>query len=466
MVLSTALMDQTSPGIADIVSRLSSDPRFLPEIFETLRDGVVVIDDKGFIRLFNRAAEEMTGYRKREVIGRDCAVLQCAACVHADEAGGQTDRETERFSVIRDRGCTMRTADGRPLQVVVNAFVLRGADGEPLGTVESLSDVTSLQSKELELQDLKEELSQDYWFMGLLGKSPVMQRLYEHVRNAAASEAPVLIIGESGSGKNLVARAIHKLSRRKDGPLLEMNCASLNEQLLESELFGHKKGAFTGAVSDRAGRFEAAHQGSFFLDEIGDMPLAMQVKLLRVLEEREVERVGDHTPIRVDIRLLSATNKDLNTLLQSGKFREDLLYRINSITIKVPPLRERLEDIPLIAMHYLRKISAVNNKEIRSISPAAMARLRTFPWPGNVRRLINALEHAAATCKGDSIDLRDLPDYLVFDSRRSAAEGSTNQDEIRSVLSLYKGSRTLAAKHLGISRVTLWKRLKAIGEEG
>ncbi len=458
-------MDQTSPGIADIVGRLSSDPRFLPEIFETLRDGIVVIDDKGFIRLFNRAAEEMTGYRKHEVVGRDCAVLQCAACIHADEAVSRTDRETERFSVIRNRGCTMRSADGRPLQLVVNAFVLLGAGGEAVGMVESLSDVTSLQSKELELQDLKEELSQDYWFMGLLGKSPVMQRLYEHVRNAAASEAPVLIIGESGSGKNLVARAIHKLSRRKDGPLIEMNCASLNEQLLESELFGHKKGAFTGAVSDRAGRFEAAHQGSFFLDEIGDMPMSMQVKLLRVLEEREVERVGDHTPIRVDIRLLSATNKSLNSLLQSGKFREDLLYRINSIIIKVPPLRERVEDIPLIAMHYLRKISAVNNKDIRSISPVAMERLKTFPWPGNVRRLINALEHAAATCKADSIDVQDLPDYLVYENRRSLAEGSTNQDEIRSVLALYKGSRTLAAKHLGISRVTLWKRLKAMGEE-
>jgi transcriptional regulator with PAS, ATPase and Fis domain len=275
----------------------------------------------------------------------------------------------------------------------------------------------------------------------------------------------VLIVGESGSGKNLVARAIHKLSRRKDGPLVEMNCASLNEQLMESELFGHKKGAFTGAVSDRAGRFEAAHQGSFFLDEIGDMPLSMQVKLLRVLEEREVERVGDHTPIRVDIRLLSATNKDLASLLQSGKFREDLLYRINSITIKVPPLRERLEDIPLIAMHYLRKISAVNGKDIRSISPAAMERLKAFPWPGNVRRLINTLEHAAATCKSDAVDVQDLPDYLFYESRKSVAEAPINRDEIRSVLSLYKGSRTLAAKHLGISRVTLWKRLKAMGEE-
>ncbi|MHB8834091.1 MAG: sigma-54 interaction domain-containing protein [Candidatus Methylomirabilia bacterium] len=458
-------MNQTSPETADIVARLSSDPQFLPELFETMRDGVVVIDGKGFIRLFNRAAEEMTGFRKSEVIGRDCAVLQCAACIFTDEESGQADREAERFSVIRNQGCTMRSADGRPLQLIVNALVLRDTGGEAVGMVESLSDVTPLQRKELELQDLKEELSQDYWFMGLLGRSPVMQRLYEHVRNAAASEAAVLIIGESGAGKNLVARAIHKLSRRKDGPLLEMNCASLNEQLMESELFGHKKGAFTGAVSDRAGRFEAAHQGSFFLDEIGDMPLAMQVKLLRVLEEREVERVGDHTPIRVDIRLLSATNKDLNSLLQSGKFREDLLYRINSIIIKVPPLRERVEDIPLIAMHYLRKISAVNNKEIRSISPAAMERMKAFPWPGNVRRLINALEHAAAACKGDAIDVQDLPDYLVYENRRVLAEGSTNQDEIRSVLALYKGSRTLAAKHLGISRVTLWKRLKAIGED-
>jgi len=458
-------MDPTSPESTDIVGWLSSDVRLLPEIFETLRDGVVITDNKGYIRLFNRAAEEMTGYRRREVVGRDCAVLQCDGCIFMDEAGRRAERDGERFSVVRNRRCTMRSAAGRPLELIVNALVLRDAGGEAIGTVESLSDVTSLREQELELQDLKEELSQDYWFMGLLGKSPAMQRLYEHIRNAAASEAPVLIIGESGAGKNLVARAIHRLSRRKDGPLIEMNCASLNEQLLESELFGHKKGAFTGAVSDRAGRFEAAHQGSFFLDEIGDMPMSMQVKLLRVLEEREVERVGDHTPIRVDIRLLSATNKDLNSLLQSGRFREDLLYRINSIILKVPPLRERLEDIPLIAMHYLRKISAVNNKEIRSISPAAMERLTAFPWPGNVRRLINALEHAAATCKGDTVDVQDLPEYLVYDSRRSAAEGPINQDEIRSALSLYKGSRTLAAKHLGISRVTLWKRLKAMGEE-
>jgi transcriptional regulator with PAS, ATPase and Fis domain len=317
----------------------------------------------------------------------------------------------------------------------------------------------------MELQGLKQELRQEYWFMGLLGKSVPMQRLYEHIRNAATSEAPVLIYGESGAGKNLVAHALHKLSRRKDGPFIQMNCAALNEQLLESELFGHKKGAFTGAVSDRVGRFEAAHDGSIFLDEIGDMPMSMQVKLLRVLEEKVVERVGDHKPIPVNIRLISATNKDLTNLLQSGKFREDLLYRINSIIIKVPPLRERSDDIPLIAFHYLKKISTVNNKEIRSISPPAMEILINFPWPGNVRRLINALEHSAVTCKTDTIEASDLPDYLIYEKKSEGSESRIDQEKIRATLALYKGNKTLTAKDLGISRVTLWKKLKMLGME-
>jgi transcriptional regulator with PAS, ATPase and Fis domain len=328
-----------------------------------------------------------------------------------------------------------------------------------------MTDITSLYNKEMELQGLKQELRQEYWFMGLLGKSVPMQRLYEHIRNAATSEAPVLIYGESGAGKNLVAHALHKLSRRKEGPFVQMNCAALNEQLLESELFGHKKGAFTGAISDRIGRFEAAHDGSIFLDEIGDMPMSMQVKLLRVLEEKVVERVGDHKPIPVNIRLISATNKDLNSLIQSGKFREDLLYRINSIVIKVPPLRDRSDDIPLIAFHYLKKISSVNNKEIRSISPPAMEILINFPWPGNVRRLINALEHSAVTCKTDTIEATDLPDYLTYEKKAETGENRIDPEKIRATLALYKGNKTLAAKDLGISRVTLWKKLKILGLE-
>jgi transcriptional regulator with PAS, ATPase and Fis domain len=242
-----------------------------------------------------------------------------------------------------------------------------------------------------------------------------------------------------------------------------MNCSALNEHLLESELFGHRKGSFTGAVNDRMGRFEAAHNGSIFLDEIGDMPKIMQVKLLRVLEQKEVERVGDHRPITVNIRLISATNKDLNVLVGSDMFREDLLYRINTVLIKVPPLRTRVEDIPIIAFHYLKKISHVNNKNIRRINSEAMEVIISYSWPGNVRQLINAIEHSTITCKGDTIEVTDLPEYVFHGNNAEGNERTYNREMLRSALALYKGNRTLTAKHLGISRVTLWKKLKESG---
>ena len=446
-----------------MLDKLMKNPQFLPEVFETLRDGLMVVDNESNIVLFNRAAEEITGYRKEEVIGRKSSIFNCE--IEPNKAGGEADSQLKKFGATYNMECRIKSGDGRWVHLLKNVITLRDENDEIIGTVESMTDITSLYKKEMELQGLKQELRQEYWFMGLLGKSVPMQRLYEHIRNAAMSEAPVLIYGESGAGKNLVAQALHKLSRRKDGPFMQMNCAALNEQLLESELFGHKKGAFTGAVSDRTGRFEAAHGGSVFLDEIGDMPMSMQVKLLRVLEEKVVERVGDHRPIPVNIRLISATNKDLTNLIQSGKFREDLLYRINSVTIKVPSLRERSEDIPLIAFHYLKKISSVNNKEITSISPPAMEILINFPWPGNVRRLINALEHSVVTCKTDIIEVSDLPDYLVYEKKADGGESRIDPEKIRASLALYKGNKTLAAKNLGISRVTLWKKMKALGME-
>jgi transcriptional regulator with PAS, ATPase and Fis domain len=377
------------------------------------------------------------------------------------ESGRQKICDLFKLGSVCNKKCRIRSSDGRSVYLLKNAVVLRDSNDEIVGAVETMTDITSLYMKELEIEELKQELRQEYWFMGLLGKSSAMQKLYAQIRNAASSEAPVLICGESGSGKNLVANAIHKLSRRKDGPFIAMNCASLNDHLLESELFGHRKGAFTGAVSDRMGRFEAANEGSIFLDEIGDMPVVMQAKLLRVIEEKVVERVGDHRPIPVNIRLISATNKDLQSIVPE-KFREDLFYRVNSICINVPPLRERSEDIPIIAFHYLKKISIVNNKDIKRISPHAIEVIKHYSWPGNVRQLINALEHCAITCKGDTVEVSDLPDY-VFSSKKE--EGSPHQDDrekIRSVLSMYKGNKTLTAKHLGISRVTLWKRLKEL----
>lgn len=449
-----------------MIERILKDHRFMMQIVETMRDGLMVVDIDGNILFFNKAAEEMTGYSREEVIGKQCTMLDSDTCVVLTESGRQKICDLFKLGSVCNKKCRIRSSDGRSVYLLKNAVVLRDGNDEIAGAVETMTDITSLYMKELEIEELKQELRQEYWFMGLLGKSTAMQRLYAQIRNAASSEAPVLICGESGAGKNLVANAIHKLSRRKDGPFIAMNCASLNDHLLESELFGHKKGAFTGAVSDRTGRFEAADDGSIFLDEIGDMPLLMQAKLLRVIEEKVVERVGDHRPIPVNIRLISATNKALHNLVPE-KFREDLLYRVNSIFINVPPLRERIEDIPIIAFHYLKKISIVNNKDIKRISPHAIEVIKNYSWPGNVRQLINALEHCAITSKGDTVEVSDLPDYVFSNNKEegSSPPGHDDREKIKSALLMYKGNKTLAAKHLRISRVTLWKRLKDLNVE-
>ena len=446
-----------------MIDKLCKDPGFLMNVFETMRDGLMIVDKAGNIQLFNRAAEQITGYRKDEVIGQQCSILDSDTCVVLTEEGKQRSCSLFKSGTIENKRCRIRSRDGRAVHLLKNATVLTDGNGEMIGAVESMTDLTSHYLKEVELEELKHELRQEYWFMGLLGKSEPMQKLFEQIRNAAVSEAPVLICGESGTGKNLVAQAIHSLSRRKEGPFVAMNCGALNDHLLESELFGHKKGSFTGAITDRTGRFEAADNGSIFLDEIGDMPKTMQVKLLSVLEEKMVERVGDHQPIPVNIRLISATNKELSALVSSDMFREDLLYRINSILITVPPLRDRAEDIPVIAFHYLKKISHVNGKDIRRISPEAMEIIENYQWPGNVRQLINALEHSAITSKGDTVEIMDLPEYVFADKKAKGHDQNAGRHNLQAALALHRGNRTLTAKHLGISRVTLWKKLKELG---
>jgi PAS domain S-box-containing protein len=443
------------------IEQFFQDPRFLKQTVETMRDGLMVVDVDGDILFFNKAAEAITGYRKEEVLGKQCTVLDTDTCAVITESGRQKKCDLFNLGSVCNKKCRIRSGDGRSVHLLKNAVVLRDGNDEIVGAVETMTDITSLYKKELEIEELKRELRQEYWFMGLLGAGTAMQKLYGQIRSAASSEAPVIIYGESGTGKNLVASAIHKLSRRKDGPFIAMNCASLNDNLLESELFGHSKGSFTGADSDRMGRFEAASDGSIFLDEIGDMPLLMQVKLLGVIEDKVVQRVGDHRPIPVNIRLISATNKNLESLVPT-KFREDLYYRVGSIFINVPPLRDRIEDIPVIAFHYMKKISIANNKDINRISPHAIEVIKNYSWPGNVRQLINALEHSAITCKGDTIEVADLPDYVFSDKENKRNEPRDICDKIKSVLSMYKGNKTLTARHLGISRVTLWKRLKEL----
>jgi DNA-binding NtrC family response regulator len=297
-----------------------------------------------------------------------------------------------------------------------------------------------------------------------------MERLFHLIDNASQSDAPIVVFGESGVGKELVAKAIHALGTRKKKPFIKVSCAALNENLLESELFGHVKGAFTGAHRTRVGRFEAAQGGDLFMDEIGDVPLATQVKLLRVLEEKEIEKVGDHRSVQVDVRIISATNKNLEELVAKGDFREDLLYRINVIPIHVPALRERAEDIPLLAQAFCERISLKGSKSIESVSPKAMEVLLSYRWPGNVRELQNAIEYAFVLCQGKIIEPEHLPpkvisgrrEFLVPDPRGSSSPLS-EKDALMEALRKVKGNQSEAAKLLGVSRVTVWKRIKKYG---
>ncbi|MDI6801674.1 MAG: sigma 54-interacting transcriptional regulator [Thermodesulfovibrionales bacterium] len=449
------------------MERFSKDPNFLESILQTMTDGLMVVDSEGNILFYNRAAEEITGYSREEVIGRQCTILDTDTCVIPSESGKQKKCSLFETGCVTKKRCRIKSKDGRTVYLLKNAVVLKNDKGDVVGAVEAMTDITPLYMKEMELEELKSELQHEYGFMGLLGTSPMMQRLYEQIQNAAMSEAPVIICGESGTGKELVAHAIYKLSRRQNGPFVKINCAALNEFLLESELFGHVKGSFTGALKDRQGRFEAADKGSLFLDEIGDMPASMQVKLLRVLQEREVERVGDNRPIKVNVRLITATNKDLCCLMDAGRFREDLFYRINVIPINAPALRERKEDIPILVSHFLRKISFANQKNIQNVSPAAMEAIETFLWPGNIRQLINALEYAAITCRSETIDISDIPEYIFQKNEKTISttknpRNNKNKEDILSVLAKNNWNRTLAAKDLGMSRVTLWKLMKGL----
>jgi two-component system response regulator HydG len=302
----------------------------------------------------------------------------------------------------------------------------------------------------------------------IIGRSPAMIRLLETTARAASSDATVLITGESGTGKEMIAGAIHFNSPRKDHPFIKMNCAAISEGLLESELFGHEKGSFTGALRRREGRFKQAHDGSLFLDEVSEMPLAMQVKLLRVLQEREITRVGGEEVIPVDVRIIAATNKDLPTLIKIARFREDLYYRLNVINLSVPPLRERAEDIPVLAEHFLKMFAIKNNKPLKGFTPQAMDRLIKHPWPGNVREMMNTVESAVVLSSSTFLTDGDIPifrDESYNAPQEIGAAHAISLDEmerltILKTLESVQGNKSEAARKLGITRATLHKKLK------
>ncbi|RKY88964.1 Fis family transcriptional regulator [candidate division KSB1 bacterium] len=434
----------------------------LEAILNSITDGVLTIDPEWRITSFNRAAQQITGYSQQEALGQNCgSLLRGSAC-------GQTcpmRRTIETGQPTYNAEVEIITKDGQKIPISVNTALLYDDDGNVVGAVESFRDLSKIRQLTLELEER-------YRFDNILGKSKPMQELYKLLENVVETDATVLIQGESGTGKELVARAIHYNGPRRNKPFVAVSCSALAESLLESELFGHEKGAFTGAIRTKPGRFELANGGTLFLDEIGDVSPAVQVKLLRVLDEQKFERVGGTKTLEVDVRVIAATNKNLLEEVRKGNFREDLYYRLNVVPIWLPPLRERKDDIPLLVQHFIDRFNRKMGKNIRGVSSQALECLMSYHWPGNIRELENAIEQAFVRCRGDEINVEHLPATVqagtiatevvkVVTTGRPFEEAE--KQVLLQVLREVGGSRTEAARRLGLSKATLWRKMKKFG---
>ena len=443
--------------------------KYWKTIVDTLRDGLMVIDAQGNIVAANPAAERLTGYAADELVGKSCRILNCDGCKIIGRGQAHQWCALYQKGSIREKKCLITHKNRHTVHIMKSASVLYDENGAPIGAVETMSDISENVRQRQEIVSLRKTYQLDDGYFGIIGKSIVMQRMFELIENVAATEAPVMIQGESGTGKEMVARAVHEASERKNKPFIKVNCAALNENLLESELFGHVKGAFTGADRTRIGRFEAAHQGTIFLDEIGDIPLSIQVKLLRVLEDKRIERVGDHKPIPVDVRVITATNKNLDEMVKDRHFREDLFFRINVFPLYCPSLRERIEDLPLIVQHFIKRNNTTASKKILGLTSEALEKLMGHDWPGNVRELRNSIEYAFVLCPGGGIGVVHLPSKIVMPTLGRASQHRddptflTEREKLLKILRQVKGNQSEAARILGVSRVTIWKRIKKYG---
>ncbi len=435
-------------------------------VVDIIHDGVMLVDIGGTIVSANQALVDISGYRQDELVGQPCSILKCSSCKRIFDPTGKHWCKLFNVGEVKMQKCTMVRKDGTSVHVMKNASVLR--ENELIvGAVETFADITELIEKSSQIEAYRRKLREENVFEGMLGSSPLMSRTFDLIENVAASDAPALILGESGTGKELVAKAIHKSSGRKDRPYVKVNCSALNESILESELFGHVKGAFTGAYQSREGRFEAANGGDIFLDEIGDLPQSIQIKLLRVLEEKVIERVGDNKSIPVDVRIITATNRDLKAHVEDGSFRSDFYYRINVLPIEVPSLRERPEDIPLLAEMFFRHLQMKSNKSIKGISPEAMGILVEYQWPGNIRQLKSAFEYSFVTCMEDQIKPSHLPPDIFKEKNLSNAPSpykniSNNERKKKALVEALNeagGNKSEAARILGVSRVTVWNQM-------
>lgn len=436
---------------------MNSKEDLLNAILDSIGEGLFTIDKNFRITSFNRSAEKITGFSSKDVLNKFCKhVLRTDKCT----TGCPLALTLEKGENLYDYDLIIKDKNVRRIKVKVNTAILFTTEKEPVGGVVSFRE-------NMPCLPLDEELKQYTHFDDLVGMSPKMRDIFTLIEEITDSDASVLILGESGTGKEMIANAIQRNSARKYKSFIKVNCSVFPETLLASELFGHVKGAFTGATSDRVGRFEAADGGTIFLDEIAETPLQVQVQLLRVLQDGHFERIGESVTRKVDVRVIAATNMSLEQAFREGKFREDLFYRLNVIPITLPPLRERKIDIPFLVQFFLKKYQLLTSKSITEIDDAAMDALVAYDWPGNVRELENVIAYLFARTKGDSISSEKLP-HRIQKVNYSAGEESRHADslmEIKTVLSKNRWNKTLAARELGIGRTTLWRRMKEFGLE-
>ncbi|MDQ1331486.1 MAG: hypothetical protein QG578_1754 [Thermodesulfobacteriota bacterium] len=463
MVGCLTILQDHSP-IADLINRVHFEERSLKMILENIDTGIFTVNRGGYITFFNTAAEKISGYERNQVLGKPCSALF--------ESKDEYDLKMLRDCI--ENGNTrsslkggMKMSDGEVIPVRASYMALRNEKGYIVGGLATFHDLTVV-------HQLSKAISGNYNFHDMIGKDPSMQKIFDIARIVAGSNSTVLIEGPTGTGKDLLAKVIHSESSRAGKPFVKVNCAALPENLLESEMFGYIKGAFTGAERDKPGRFQEAAGGTILLDEIGDLPLSLQAKLLRVLEDKDFYPLGSRRPVHVDVRILSASNRGLEGLVDKKLFREDLYYRLNVLRIELPPLKNRIADIPVLIRHIMRKYCASGDKQPKDISEQAMEILLNYKYPGNVRELENILEHALIISQSDIIERRHLPDYIqkrfksesVVLEKKIACEkadsGGIERKIIIKALKQNNWSRVHTALALNIDRSTLWRKIKRL----
>jgi len=450
---------QDHAPIADLVNRIHYEERSLKIILDNLEVGIFTVDRGGVVTFFNTAAEKITGFSRQEVLGRPCAAIFRGDSAADLDLLKETIASDSPRSGIESR---ILTREGIPVPIRATYLPLRNENGIAVGGLATFSDLTLV-------HQLKQAIEGRYTYYDMVGRSPAMQRIFENVQVVAKTDATVLIEGPTGTGKDFLAKVIHSASRRSAKPLVKVNCAAIPDTLLESEMFGYVKGAFTGAVQDRIGRFQAADGGTIFLDEIGDLPLALQAKLLRVIAEKVFFRLGTSQTTKVDVRVISASNQSLERLVARKRFREDLYYRLNVFRIELPSLKDRTADVPLLIGHTLRRLSTSKGVAPPEISENAMQVLLNYTYPGNIRELENILEHALILCQESVLRRKHLPDYLRQrptaaggGRERGEISGSSERTRILAALRRHNGNRSQAARALGMDRSTLWRKIKKL----